>query len=197
MPAELSLSLAPYLIYQTRTDNEQLKTRGVGGSRGLTRYRKYVSHLISGLVLGIGLLLLVRQVENMGFPWGLILSSLGGAVAGLMIRPLGIFLEGGMRHLGSGKKQSEPRGPQVEPSMESQGHLENEFLTQISHDLRTPVTSLSWSLRNLQDGLLGEVNPRQFEYLESMNQAVHQLDGLVAGLPEIRRTERGEVSHGT
>lgn len=193
MPAELSLSLAPYLIYQTRTDNEQLKTRGVGGSRGLTRYKKYVSHLISGLVLGMGLLLLVRQVENLGFPWGLVLSSLGGAAAGLLIQPLGIFLEGGMRQLGSGKKQSQPRGSQVKP----RGHLENEFLTQISHDLRTPVTSLGWSLRNLQDGLLGEVNPRQFEYLESMNQAVHQLDGLVAGLPEIRRTERGEVTHGT
>ena len=159
----------------------------------MTRYRKYVSHLISGLVLGIGLLVLVRQVENMGFPWGLVLSSLGGAVAGLMIRPLGIFLEGGMRHMCPGQEQSQSSGPQVEP----RGHLENEFLTQISHDLRTPVTSLSWSLRNLQDGLLGEVNPRQFEYLESMNQAVHQLDGLVAGLPEIRRTERGEVSHGT
>ncbi len=73
------------------------------------------------------------------------------------------------------------------------GRLKDDFLSRVAHDLRTPVTSLSWSLRNLLDGLAGDLQPRQAEYLEAMNQAVTHLDSLVAGLLEISRLEKTEA----
>ena len=72
-------------------------------------------------------------------------------------------------------------------------HLKDEFLSKVSHDLRTPVTSLGWSLRNLLDGLAGEVNPRQSAYLKTMDQAVSHLDVLVTDLLEISRLETAKV----
>jgi len=73
------------------------------------------------------------------------------------------------------------------------GRLKDEFLSRVAHDLRTPVTSLGWSARNLLDGLPGELNERQRDYLESMQDAVNHLDGLVSGLLEISRLERAKV----
>lgn len=49
-----------------------------------------------------------------------------------------------------------------------------------SHDLRTALAVLGWSLNNLLDGLAGEVNKRQREYLKAMDRAVRKLDGLVS-----------------
>ncbi len=48
-------------------------------------------------------------------------------------------------------------------------NLKDDFLSQVAHDLRTPVTSVGWSITNLLDGLAGQLEPRQREYLESMD----------------------------
>ncbi len=71
--------------------------------------------------------------------------------------------------------------------------LKDDFLSRAAHDLRTPVTSLGWSVRNLQDGLAGDLNPRQQEYLRSLEDAVDHLGGLVTNLLEISRLEKSTL----
>ncbi|MCP4571023.1 MAG: HAMP domain-containing histidine kinase [bacterium] len=71
--------------------------------------------------------------------------------------------------------------------------LKSDFLAQVAHDLRTPVTSATWSVRNLLDGLAGDLEPRQREYLESVRDAMGQLDGLVENLVQVSRLERVAV----
>lgn len=154
----------------------------------MIRSSKIFPLLISGLLLGSGLLAAAQQARALGQPWELVLPIAGGVAAGLIFQPLNRLLR---RWIDRFFFKS---GPQT---VEVPGHLEYEFLVKISHDLRTPVTCLGWSVRNLRDGLAGEVNPRQFEYLEGMNRAVKQLDGLVDSLPVIRKVEREGVSHGT
>lgn len=72
--------------------------------------------------------------------------------------------------------------------------LKSEFLAQVAHDLRTPVTSVTWTVRNLLDGLAGDLEPRQREYLESARDAMGQLDALVENLVQISRLERAAVA---
>jgi signal transduction histidine kinase len=71
--------------------------------------------------------------------------------------------------------------------------LKDDFLSRVAHDLRTPVTSLGWSIRNLGDGLAGELNEKQKEYLYSIRDAVDHLAGLVDNLLEISRLEKSKV----
>ncbi|MCK9997194.1 MAG: hypothetical protein KAH56_13045 [Candidatus Krumholzibacteria bacterium] len=77
--------------------------------------------------------------------------------------------------------------------MNELSRLKDDFLSRVAHDLRTPVTSVGWSIRNLSDGLAGELNPKQTEYLSSIKDAVDHLAGLVTNLLEISRLEKSKV----
>lgn len=67
------------------------------------------------------------------------------------------------------------------------------FLAQVAHDLRTPLAGISWSARNLLDGLAGEVTTAQAAYLESIARSGALLNRLVENLLEISRLERAET----
>jgi signal transduction histidine kinase len=73
--------------------------------------------------------------------------------------------------------------------------LKSDFLSRVSHDLRTPITSISWSVQNLLDGVTGPLGERQREYLEGVRASSRQLARLVNNLVEISRLElsRGRV----
>jgi signal transduction histidine kinase len=77
--------------------------------------------------------------------------------------------------------------------MDELSRLKDDFLSRVAHDLRTPVTSVGWSIRNLSDGLAGDLNPKQKEYLSSIRDAVDHLAGLVTNLLEISRLEKSKV----
>jgi signal transduction histidine kinase len=72
--------------------------------------------------------------------------------------------------------------------------MKSEFLAQVAHDLRTPVTSVIWSNRNLLDGLAGEVTDAQREYLGSVGDAAGHLETLVANLLELSQLERASLT---
>lgn len=67
--------------------------------------------------------------------------------------------------------------------------LKSDFLSGVSHDLRTPITSITWSVQNLLDGVVGPLSDRQREYLESVRTSSGQLARLVNNLVEISRLE--------
>jgi signal transduction histidine kinase len=71
--------------------------------------------------------------------------------------------------------------------------LKSEFLAQVAHDLRTPVTGIGWSARNLADGIVGELNGEQREYVQSIAQSCEHLNRLVSNLLEISRLDRGKL----
>ena len=74
-------------------------------------------------------------------------------------------------------------------------HLKSDFLARASHDLRTPITSITWSVQNLLDGVVGPLSDRQREYLETVRTSSGQLARLVNNLVEISRLElsRGRI----
>ncbi|HMB69274.1 MAG TPA: ATP-binding protein, partial [bacterium] len=67
----------------------------------------------------------------------------------------------------------------------------SEFLSRVAHDLRTPITSIRWSVQNLIDGVAGETTSKQREYLGAMHASVGHLSRLVEDLLEIGRLESG------
>jgi signal transduction histidine kinase len=71
--------------------------------------------------------------------------------------------------------------------------MKSDFLSWIAHDLKTPLTSIGWSAQNLLDGVLGELSPRQCDYLLSIRASTTQLGRLVSNLLEVSRLEQGEA----
>jgi len=89
-----------------------------------------------------------------------------------------------------GEKAEEARARR---QLDELNRMKSEFLAQVAHDLRTPVTAVAWSSRNLLDGLAGELNESQREYLVSVQDAAAHLDNLVTNLLDLSRLERAVV----
>jgi signal transduction histidine kinase len=71
-------------------------------------------------------------------------------------------------------------------------HLRNTFVASVSHDLRTPLASISNLAENLQDGIVG--GPRALgEYHAAIRREAARLTRLVSGLLDFARIERGEL----
>jgi signal transduction histidine kinase len=66
-----------------------------------------------------------------------------------------------------------------------------DFLLRVSHDLRTPLTAVRWSVDNLLDGLSGALSERQAAALSDVKAAAGQLGRLVDNLLAISRIEMG------
>lgn len=85
-----------------------------------------------------------------------------------------------------GEKAEEARARQ---QLDELNRLKSEFLAQAAHDLRSPVTSVLWSTRNLLDGLAGDLAPAQREYLTSVSDAAGHLETLVTNLLDLSQLE--------
>jgi len=75
--------------------------------------------------------------------------------------------------------------------------LKNEFLAQVAHDLRTPLSSVTWSAANLRDGLAGALNDGQVRYTDSITSSAAHLNRLVDNLIEISQLDSGAIRFDT
>jgi len=67
--------------------------------------------------------------------------------------------------------------------------MKSEFLARTAHDLRTPLTSIQWTVQNLADGVMGPVDPRHVPSLQSVLAATNQLARLTSNILDVSRLE--------
>lgn len=67
--------------------------------------------------------------------------------------------------------------------------LKSEFFSQISHELRTPLTAIRGYIENLCDGIAGDLNSKQLEYLDRMTKNSETLIRRVSDLLDISLIE--------
>ncbi|HEU0055348.1 MAG TPA: HAMP domain-containing sensor histidine kinase [Longimicrobium sp.] len=70
----------------------------------------------------------------------------------------------------------------------------SQFLTNVSHELRTPLTAIVTYGEVLRDGLLGELQPRQKEAIESMIGSCRQLLSMIEDILTYARTNAQAIS---
>jgi signal transduction histidine kinase len=75
---------------------------------------------------------------------------------------------------------------------EQQLQLKDEFLSHVSHELRSPLTAIYQFVTILLDGLEGELNPTQREYLQISLKNIRQLKSMIDDLLEVTRLQAGK-----
>ena len=69
--------------------------------------------------------------------------------------------------------------------------MKNDFVSHVSHELKTPLVSMHETNRLLLDGLLGPLNAKQERLLELNVQATQRLSSMITDLLELSAAERG------
>jgi len=75
----------------------------------------------------------------------------------------------------------------------NQIQFKDEFLSHVSHELRSPLSAIRQFVSILLDGLAGEVNPEQREYLEIVLRNVKQLQSMINDLFDVTGVQAGKL----
>lgn len=71
--------------------------------------------------------------------------------------------------------------------------LKSEFVAKISHELKTPLTSIGMAVGILGDGIVGKLSDKQMELITSMKSDYDRLNKLVKEILELSRIESGGI----
>ncbi len=71
--------------------------------------------------------------------------------------------------------------------------MKSEFMARVSHEFRTPLTSINMTVDILKDEHIGRVNKKQHELLVAAKQDAERLTKLVRDLLELSRLESGKI----
>jgi signal transduction histidine kinase len=66
-------------------------------------------------------------------------------------------------------------------------HNQNEFVRIVSHDLRSPLTSVKGYADMLESGMVGELEEKQFQFIEKISAGVTQMTALVENIQDAGR----------
>jgi two-component system sensor histidine kinase BarA len=72
--------------------------------------------------------------------------------------------------------------------------LKSNFLATVSHELRTPLTSIIGYSEMLLEGIAGDINLDQREFVETIHSKGEQLLGLIKTLLDLSKLESGTMS---
>jgi signal transduction histidine kinase len=72
--------------------------------------------------------------------------------------------------------------------------FKDEFLSHVSHELRSPLTAIKQFTTILLGGLAGELNKEQREFLQIILKNIRQLQSMIDDLLEVTRLETGKLT---
>ena len=72
--------------------------------------------------------------------------------------------------------------------------IKSNFLATVSHELRTPLTSVIGYSEMLLEGIAGDLNEEQRDYVKTVMEKGEQLLGIITSILDISRIEAGRVT---
>ena len=77
--------------------------------------------------------------------------------------------------------------------LETASEHKSEFLANMSHELRTPLNAIIGFSQVLREGISGEINPKQAEYLDDILTSGNHLLALINDVLDLSKVEAGQV----
>ncbi|MGH7773294.1 MAG: sensor histidine kinase [Candidatus Binatia bacterium] len=72
-------------------------------------------------------------------------------------------------------------------------HMKSDFVSNVSHEFRTPLTAIKASVDNMLDGVTGQLNEKQAGYLMRIKGNADRLSRLINDLLDLSRIEAGRI----
>lgn len=79
------------------------------------------------------------------------------------------------------------------PKKEKLDHIQTDFVTLASHQLRTPLSGIKWYIEMLLSGRAGKLTEKQAEYLKQIYRSNERAINLVNDLLDVSLIEEGHV----
>ena len=96
------------------------------------------------------------------------------------------------------RKQAEDERTKLQEALElirqDQMRFKDEFLSHVSHELRSPLTAIKQFTTILLGGLAGDLNKEQREYQQIVLKNIRQLQSMIDDLLEVTRLETGKLT---
>jgi signal transduction histidine kinase len=104
--------------------------------------------------------------------------------------------EGERAHLASLRDITERKRmhEELEQNRHHQLQLKDQFLSHVSHELRSPLSAIHQFVTLLSDGLAGDLNAKQREFLEITLRNVNQLRTMIDDLLDVTRVGTGKLT---
>ena len=102
-------------------------------------------------------------------------------------------LEKYQKHLEQMVKQRTSELEIARDEAESADRLKTLFIASMSHELRTPLNSIIGFTGVLLEGMAGQINPKQKDYLNRAHRSSKHLLGLISDVIDIAKIESGKV----
>ena len=83
---------------------------------------------------------------------------------------------------------------ELDRGRQEQLRIKDQFLSHVSHELRSPLAVIHQFVTILLDRLAGNLSPEQTEYLEIILRNVNQLRKMIEDLLEVTRAETGKLT---
>ena len=90
----------------------------------------------------------------------------------------------------TGRKETEE---ELESVRQAQLRMKDEFLSRVSHELRSPLTAVYQYVTIMLDGLAGEISDDQRDYLRIALRNVKQLQAMIGDLLDVTRSKSGKL----
>ena len=93
-------------------------------------------------------------------------------------------------------EQLKKRGEQIErqnAQLEQAGRTKSEFMANMSHELRTPLNAIIGFSEVLKDGVMGELNAEQSEYVGDIFTSGQHLLSLINDILDLSKIEAGKM----
>lgn len=91
------------------------------------------------------------------------------------------------------ENQLEMQSQTLQLTQEQQGRAKDEFLANMSHELRTPLTAILGMSKALLNGISGDLNPKQQQYLQVIHQSGKHLLDLINDLLDLSMIAAGNL----
>ncbi len=86
------------------------------------------------------------------------------------------------------------RSAEIDRSAKEELQQKDDFLSRVSHELRSPLTSIYSFSTIIADGLAGATTPEQNGYLEIIIKNVDQLQSMIEDLLQVTQAKSGKVT---
>jgi signal transduction histidine kinase len=176
--AETTTNKAKALVAENKSSYSGSRNLFIGVAAGAVVLALLLGFLLSWALIG--------PIQKIG-------ARLAGIASGDFSRHVDVRNRDELEDLGRNVNRMNDELQRLYRALELASKHKSDFLANMSHELRTPLNAIIGFSQVLQQGLFGEINEKQQEYLADILSSAEHLLALINDVLDLSKIEAGQV----